>query len=257
MSNRMSKSGGSLVIGGPARANLLPPEVGAAAQVKVVRRNAIAVIILVVILVVVGYAGATVLALSAQAQLDAENAKTQVLLDEQKKYMEVRSVKSLLETATAARIAATSTEIDWKSYLDQIQAILPEGTMVTNVNANVATPTSAFAQPSVPLQGDRIGELTFTATSASLPDVEKWLQSLATLPGYVDAAPGTVSLQGEGTYQVSITMHINKNVLLLRFDDALLEARDKAQAGLDAKNSVTPEPSPESTNQADGGTNGE
>lgn len=256
MSKGTGKSTGNLVIGGPARANLLPPEVGAAARGKVVRRNAVAIIILAVILVVAGYAGATFVAVGAQIQLDAANQRTQVLLDKQKEFTEVRSVKSLLETATAARVAATSTEIDWKTYFEQIQAILPAGTNVTNVNANAATPLSAFSQPSVPLQGDRIGELTFTATSASLPDVERWLQSLATLPGFVDAAPGSVSLQGDSTYQVSITMHINKNVLLLRFDDTLKEARDAAlakakadKAEKDAKNGVkvTPSPSPTPT----------
>lgn len=251
MSKSLGKSPGSLVIGGPARADLLPPEVGAAARGKVVRRNAIAIIILAIILVVVGYAGATFVALGAQLQLDAANQRTQVLLEKQKEFSEVRSVKSMLETGTAARIAATSTEIDWKTYFEKIQAILPAGTIVTNVSANAATPLSAFAQPSVPLQGDRIGELTFTATSASLPDVERWLQSLATLPGFVDAAPGNVSLQGDSTYQVSITMHINKDVLLLRFDDKLKEARDAALAkakaekeAKDAKDGVTATPTP-------------
>lgn len=273
MSKVGGKSGGHLVVGGPARANLLPPEVGVAARGKVVRRNAVAIIILAVILVVAGYAGAMFLALGAQIQLDAANQRTQDLLNEQKEYMEVRSVKSLLETAAAARVAATSTEIDWKDYFQQIETILPAGTLVTNVRADAATPLQAFSQPSVPLQGDRIGELTFTATSASLPDVEAWLQSLATLPGFVDAAPGNVSLQGDGTYQVSITMHINKNVLLLRFDEGLKEARDEAiakakaeKAEKDAKDGVkvtpspsptpTVEPSPDSSDETEGEIDG-
>lgn len=261
MSTNKPRSGGPLVIGGPAKANLLPPEVGAAAHGKVLRRNAVAIIILAVILVIAGYAGASVITLSAQGRLDGANAHTQELLAEQAKFTEVRSVKSLLQTAVAARIAATSTEVDWKDYLDQIQAILPAGTLVTNVSAEVATPLAPYSQPSVPLQGDRIGQLTFTATSASLPDVEKWLQSLATLPGYVDAAPGTVNATGDGSYQVSITLHINKGVLLLRFDDELRDARDEAQAEEDAKNEVTstpsPSPSPETPDEAEGGADNE
>lgn len=246
------ETGGGLVIGGPAKADLLPPEVGAAAQGRVARRNAIGLVILAVLIVVAGYAGATFLALGAQVQLDAANQRTQDLLVEQAKYSEVRGVKSLLQTATAARIAATSTEIDWKSYLDDIQAILPEGTLVTNVVAQAATPLSEFAQPSVPLQGDRIGELTFTATSASLPDVEAWLQSLAKLRGYVDAAPGSVNLQADGTYQVSITMHISKDALLLRFDDVAREAQEKARAERDAAKGIEPSPSPSNTEEPEG-----
>jgi len=259
MSRDTDKSAGRLVIGGPARANLLPPEVDAAAQGKVVRRNAVVIVVVALLVVIAGYAGAMVLSLAARAELAAENQRTQDLLVEQAQFTEVRSVKSLLETAIAARVAATSTEIDWKNYLDEIQAILPAGTVVTNVVAQAATPVSAFAQPSVPLQGDRIGELTFTAISASLPDVETWLQSLMTLTGYVDASPGTVSLQGDGTYQVNITMHINKDALLLRFDEEALAARDKAQAEEDAKNGVEPSPSPSPSTPAEteGGTDDE
>lgn len=247
MSKENGKISGGLVIGGPARANLLPPEVGVAARGKILRRNAVALIVVAVLLVVVGYAGALVMAFSAQQGLDAANRHTQELLAKQATYSEVRSLKSLLETANAARIAGTSTEIDWKDYLDKIQALLPAGTVVTNVVAQSATPLSDFAQPSVPLQGDRIGELTFTATSASLPDVEAWLRSLESLTGFVDAAPGSVDLQGDGTYQVSVTMHINKDAFLLRFDDATKAVRDKIQAEKDAKDGVKPTATPAPT----------
>jgi Tfp pilus assembly protein PilN len=226
---------GGLVIGGPARANLLPPEVGLAAKGRVLRRNAIALIILAVLVVIAGYAGGTFLALGAQAQLDAATARTQALIAEQGKYAEVRQVTTMLETATAAKQVGTSTEIDWKAYLEDIQASLPAGTLVTNVVAETATPLSTFAQPAVPLQGNRIGELTFTATSKSLPDVEKWLQALAELNGYVDASPGSVSLNDDtGTYEVSITMHIDEDALLLRYDDEAREARDQARAEKEA-----------------------
>lgn len=255
MSRETDRGGDRLTIGGPARANLLPPEVGLAAQGRVMRRNAVAVVVLAVLLVAAGYAGVAFLAGGAQGQLDAANQRTQDLLVEQAKYSEVRGVKTLLQTATAARMAATSTEIDWKDYLGNIQAILPTGTLVTNVVANTATPLAGFSQPSVPLQGTRIGELTFTATSASLPDVETWLQSLAKLTGYVDATPGSVNLQADGTYQASITMHINKDALLLRYDDAAREARDKAIADREAANEATssPSPSPNESDSTDGG----
>jgi Tfp pilus assembly protein PilN len=247
MSRDNTKDNGRLIIGGPARANLLPPEVGAAAQGRAMRRNAIALIVLAVLVVVAAYAGATVLAIGAQGQLDAANQRTQDLLAEQAKYAEVKQVTTMLATATAAQQVGMSTEIDWKAYLDDIQKSLPAGTLVTNFVAETATPLQAFNQPSVPLQGDRIGELTFTATSTSLPNVEKWLQALSTLYGFVDASPGSISLNEEtATYQVSITMHIDKNALLLRFDDAAREARDTSRAEKDAANGIvrTPEPSP-------------
>lgn len=215
--SRDADKGGRLIIGGPPSANLLPPEVGIAAKGRAMRRNATGLILLVVVIVIAAYAGASFLAMGAQAQLDAANERTQSLIAEQGKYTEVKQVTNMLATATAARQVGTSTEIDWKAYLTDIQNSLPAGTLVTNVVAETATPFTDFAQPSVPLQGDRIGELSFTAVSGSLPDVEAWLDKLSTLTGYVDASPGSVTLNEDKTYQVSITMHISKDALLLRF----------------------------------------
>lgn len=224
-----------LVVGGPARANLLPPEVGIAARGRVQRRSASFLVVLSVLLVVAGFAGASVLSLVEQANLDAANARTDELVQEQSKYSEVQRVNNLLAAASAAQKVGTSTEIDWKAYLVSIQNSLPSGTLVTNVSAETATPLTDFVQPSVPLQGDRIGELRFTATSTSLPDVETWLEALAKLTGYVDASPGSVTLNDlDQLYEVTITMHINKDALLLRFDEDARIAREEAAAAATA-----------------------
>jgi len=232
--SRKTQSGGRLVIGGPAQANLLPPEVGLAARGRAMRRSASALVVLSIFLVIAGFAGASVLALVEQAKLDEANARTDQLVQEQSKYSEVQRVNSMLAAANAAQQVGTSTEIDWKAYLVNIQRSLPSGTLVTNVSADTATPILDFVQPSAPLQGDRIGELRFTATSTSLPDVETWLEALAKLTGYVDATPGSVTLNADTTlYEVTITMHINADALLLRFDE---EARaDREQATADAE----------------------
>lgn len=230
MSRETGKGSDRLVIGGPARANLLPPEVGEAARGRVVRRNAVAIIVVAILVVVAGYAGAMFLAMSAQQSLDAANERTQNLLQEQSKYIEVRQVTTMLDAAAAAQRVGTSTEIDWKAYLDDIQASLPSGTLVTNVRAETATPVTSFGQPSAPLQGARIGELTFTATSVGLPDVKTWLIALAKLPGFVDASPGSIAYsESDENYQVSITMHINEDALLLRYDEEAKEAQEEAR----------------------------
>ncbi len=265
MSRENPRSSSGLVIGAPPKANLLPPEVGAMAKGKIARRNAIALVILAVLVVIAGYAGAAVLASGAQAQLDAANDRTQSLLKEQLKYSEISQVKNLLAAADAARQVGMSTEVDWKTYLDNIQLSLPAGTLVTNVVAEIATPLADFAQPTAPLQGGRIGELTFTATSPSLPDVEAWLRALSKLDGYVDASPGSITLDNTlGLYQVSIKMHIDTGALWLRFDDTAREAKDQAlkdkkekiEKEEAEKQTSTPSPSPSpspSENNEDGG----
>lgn len=258
MSRDTDRGGDRLVIGGPARANLLPPEVGLAAQGRVMRRNAIAIVVVAVLVVIAAYAGASFLAASAQGQLDAANQRTQELVAEQAKYAEVRQVTSMISTAIAAEQVGTSTEIDWKAYLTDIQNSLPAGTLVTNVVAETATPITAFGQPTVPLQGARIGELTFTATSPSLPDVEKWLIALSKLHGFVDASPGSITLNEDtATYEVSITMHINTDALLFRYDDAARDARDKSRAEHETSSPDAPATGDEGTEGDDSTDGGE
>lgn len=253
--------GGRLIVGGAPKANLLPPEVGIVAKGRIMRRNAVLLVALAVIIVIAGYAGGTVLAIAAQAQLAAANERTNTLITEQAKYSEVRQIATMLDTAAAAERVGMSTEIDWKAYLDEIQKSLPAGTSVTNVVAETATPLTDFAQPSAPLQGDRIGELKFTATSSSLPDVEKWLEALAKLDGFVDASPGSIQLNTETEdYEVTITMHVNTDALLLRFDAEARDARDKAlaekaaaAAEAEPSESAEPTPEPSPSASADGG----
>ena len=250
------QSNGRLVVGGPAQANLLPPEVGIAAQARVMRRTASVLVVLSVILVLAAYAAVSVLTVVEQGRLDAANVRTDALVQEQSKYSEVQRVQSMLLAANAAQQVGTSTEIDWKAYLVSIQKSLPSGTLVTNVSAETATPIADFVQPSVPLQGDRIGELRFTATSTSLPNVETWLEALAKLTGYVDATPGSVSLNSQSElYEVTITMHINADALLLRFDEEALAAREQAAADKEA--ATEDAPSSDDGSSTDAGTSGD
>src|SRR5690606_21459274 len=97
---RMSRQNGShakLTVGGEPRANLLPPEVAQAARARATRRRMTVVTLLVIAVIVAGYAAATLRSMHSQQLLDAENARTLALLEEQAKYVEVRQLTSQLE----------------------------------------------------------------------------------------------------------------------------------------------------------------
>lgn len=182
------------------------------------RRSLVGAVILSGLVVGVATGAAGLLVVASQAALDGAGQRTQALLVQQAEYSEVRGISQTLQLTKDARTLGASTEINWKSYVAAIQAILPAGTVVTNFSAETATPTLAFAQATAPLQGERIGELIFTGSSASLPDVQAWLDALTGLKGFVDAAPGSVTLVDEtGLYTVGITMHINSDAFASRF----------------------------------------
>ena len=209
--------GEALVVGGESRAYLLPPEVLLRRKAKVVRRRLGFVVLLVALLVIGGSALVRAQAQQAQANLAIEQANTQSLLLQQRKYVEVRKVQQQVDTIMAAQQVGTATEINWEQYLTSVQGTLPQNVTIDTINLDSATPFAPYTQATAPLQGARIATLSFTAKSSTLPEVPAWLDALTTLPGYADASPGSVTRNESGAYSVSITMHINEAAFTNRF----------------------------------------
>lgn len=210
-----------LIIGGEPRVNLLPPDVLQRRRAKKTRRTLGLSVVGLLVLVIAGAGGAALLANQAQANLLAEQARTTELLAEQTEYSEVRTLQSQVDLVHAAQRVGVSTEVDWKSYLEAVQGTLPAGVVIQSVTVDSATPVLAYDQPTAPLQGARIATVSFSATSPGLPDVPTWLNGLATLTGFADALPGSVSLdEATGSYTVAITMHVNDAAFAERFVEA-------------------------------------
>src|SRR5690606_24016597 len=102
-----------------------------------------------------------------------------------------------------------STEIDWQDYLGRVQGSLPEGVVLDSFTVDASSVTEQYPQSTIPLQGARIATLQFSALSSTLPEIPDWLNRLQSLPGFVDATPGSVSRTADGRYSASIEMHID------------------------------------------------
>ena len=207
-----------LTIGGEPRVDLLPPEVREERKARIVRRRLGLGIAGALLLVIAASGGATVMSMQAQLALSDAQSQTTQLLKDQGKYVEVRAVQQEVALVQAAQQVGVSTEINWKTYLDAVQAILPASVVIDAVEVDAASPIALYVQPTAPLQGARVATVKFTAKSAVLPDVPTWLTALKTLPGYADALPGSVNLDtATGTYTVDITMHVNDAAFAKRF----------------------------------------
>jgi hypothetical protein len=209
-----------LVLGGESRADLLPREVRVQRKVKVVRRRLGFFVILLIVIMLGATALARSLADQAQANLAIEQANTRSLMMMQHKYVEVRKVQQQIELIQAAEQVGAATEINWEQYLGAVQSTLPANVSLDTINIDSITPFSAYSQATAPLQGARVATLTFTAKSSTLPQVPTWLDALATLPGYADASPGSVTRDETGAYSVSITLHINQSAFTNRLVQA-------------------------------------
>lgn len=209
-----------LVLGAEPRVQLLPPEVEAGRRGKAMRRRLGAGIVGVVVLALLGIVGSSWMAMQSKDGLASAQARTIELLAEQSKYVDVRNVQNELDLVISARQLGASTEIDWKDYLGKIGEILPADVTIDAVGVQSASPLTAYAQATVPLQGARVATLTIDLTSTNLPEVPVWLTGLKELPGYADGTPGTITQTDLGTYQVNLVLHINEGAFSQRFADA-------------------------------------
>jgi Tfp pilus assembly protein PilN len=204
-------------IGGAPRVDLLPQSIRDAHRQQKARRNLRFGLVGLTVVVALAAGAAMQYGAAAQAELETEQTRTMSLLTERGQFAGLIAVQDRLALARAARTVGGSTEVDWNAYLRELQQTLPDGVRLTAVTVDSASPVQVYDQSTGPLQGPRVATLTFTAMSSTLPDVPVWLDSLRTLPAFVDAVPNSVTLDDGGAYLVNITMHIGADAFSGRF----------------------------------------
>jgi Tfp pilus assembly protein PilN len=204
-------------LGGEPRVSLLPAEVNDVAKARAARRRLGVGVVFVLLFVLAGVGGAYYLSMIAESELASARSSQASLLAQEAQFSDLKAAKTGIATIEAGQYVGASTEIDWTSYLESLQATLPAGVVITSVAIDSASPFMDYAQSSSPLEGSRVATLLFTATSPGLPSIPSWLDGLSTLKGFADAVPGSVNVGNDGTYVVNITMHINSDAFAHRF----------------------------------------
>ncbi|KQR16195.1 PilN domain-containing protein [Cellulomonas sp. Leaf334] len=218
---RSRSHSGSALSGTLPQVNLLPPEVRAARGLRVTKRW-----LLISLVVTIGLCfGAFGLALIAGATAASELAEAQTetvrLETEAAKYAEVPRVLDALNQAQTARSLGMSTEVQWRVYFDALTAVLPAGVSLESIVSTGATPMVAPAPPTDPLQAPSVGQLAFTARTATLPDTSAWIDSLNSIPGFSDAWVSSVSVSEDDTgkfYTVQAAVQLTDATYAHRFD---------------------------------------
>lgn len=205
---RAPSSKAAVSLGAPPRVSLMPPELGERNRQLGIQRSLRAVMVLVLVLVLAAVGGVWYLSFNSTLALVAENERTLELQVQKQSYREIQEAMTDVSLGAAAIQVGGSTEIDLLDYLSKLQASLPEGVRLDVFKIENSSIMSIYPQSDIPLEGPRIATLTFTAISPGLPEIPVWLDGLRELPGYVDAVPNSVTLEGEG-YTVNITMHID------------------------------------------------
>ncbi|WP_083393238.1 hypothetical protein [Curtobacterium sp. MMLR14_010] len=213
-------AGKALVIGGVPRVDLLPTEVLIDRRQRTIARRAWLGVVVVGVATVLGVGAATVTNVSAEQHLRLAQSQSTSLLQQQGQYSAVRDTEARTGLVQAGQAVGGSTEIDWSSYLQQVQDSLPTGVTISGIDVDSASPLATYAQASTPLEGARVATLGFEADSPTLPSVPDWLDRVHGLPGFVDANVDAVTLD-ETTrhYTVNMTVHIDDSAFDGRYSE--------------------------------------
>ncbi|MCU1525672.1 MAG: hypothetical protein JWO18_2566 [Microbacteriaceae bacterium] len=205
-----------LEFGAVPRAMLLPPEIEAAQRARSLRRTLVVVLIGAAVAVFAGIGTATLSVLSANTRLTDEQSRTAGLLLEQAKYSKVVTVQSQVSDIEAVQPVAALGEILWQPFTASLQSALPADMSITSLTESLESAATGTAA-AVPLQGAHIATIMITASSPQAP-ISVWLDNLASVKGFVDAVPGSVTLDSaSGRYTSTVTLHVNSDALSARF----------------------------------------
>ncbi len=224
-----------LRLGAVPRADLLPISAREAIRRRPIVRRLIAGVIGVAAVTVLGIAGATVYDITAQVQLQAERDRSETLLAQQLEFAEAKALSDGVAEGETARVGVMATEVDWLDLYSEIRASLPTGIILDSVDGTVLesiveedASEGSGEDGEDPLRQESVGSIVITATSATVPDVQAWLDALASLTGFAGIAPPTTVTGSPDTgYTVSIEVLINEGAYIERFS----EEPDGADAG--------------------------
>jgi Tfp pilus assembly protein PilN len=205
------------------RVNLLPPEVLAERRLRRMK--------LLLAAGVLG-AGAVVGGLYLAAVADVDEARHELqqtqavhadLQEQTEAYADVPGVYASVAAAEALLEQATTEEVRWSYYLNDLSLTVPDGVWMTTVTAGLqgdagadaaadpaaaAATTGAAPAPSAvtPTDGTAVpagrGSVTFAGTAMNHDLVADWLEVLADQPGYEDPYLTSSTERMEGATQV-------------------------------------------------------
>lgn len=208
----MSAAVDTLVLGGAARVNLLPPaEVERRARVRLGRRwiGALMGTAVVVVLII---AAAVAYSVVGSARLASEQARTQQLVAETQSYQSVATAVATRTELTQFRADALGYDIRWGAVFDTISAHLTPGASVTGFSL------TAGAQPQAGTTAQRGLGGSLTVSVANPADAASLARALRGVSGVLAADAGdvtsstTAGTQAAPTYDVTIDVVFDQSV---------------------------------------------
>jgi len=209
-----SRSGAAVATTGLPQVNLLPPEVRAARGLRATQRLLVVALAAVLAVCVGGFGFAQMQKASANKELNSAQETTRDLQAQKAKYADVPVVLGQLSAVNESIQFGLSTEVQWKTYIDAITSVLPEGVSLDSYIVTAPSPLVAPAAPLDPLQVPSVGMINFAARSLTVPDTAALVDALNSIPNFSDAWVSTATLGGDekgGFYTVTASVQIDES----------------------------------------------
>lgn len=196
-----------------ARVDLVPPIVEARRRHAATERKLMAGMLALLVAVVAAGLAMAALAMSAESTLSAERTRAQVLLNEQKKYSEVSSIKAHLGGYDGAELAALYSEASWSRLMTELDAVLPADVSLATESITVkVVADDAASIESTGLDAPGVIEISFTANAARFDSPTPLLDALSRLTGYVSATVEAVA-SNESGYLITGVVQLGADAL--------------------------------------------
>lgn len=216
--------------------NLLPSEILEKRSLRELQgRIGVAFLILLGVLVL-GYGGVQFEKSLADSRYDRALEETTRLKAEEAKYAEVPRILGQIKDSQAALRDGMYREILWKDYLGALVGTVPDDGLIKSLEVQAATPNDKGPTVADGLQGQGIGQLTFSVNLEKMPDTVAWLNELNAIPGFAEARLDSAVLasdtKGKEAYEFTGTVQLLESIYSHRF-----EPETKEEAKNDANDS--------------------
>jgi len=215
----------SSVPGWGIAANLIPPELIAARQIKSLRRLLAAGIVGLLLIGGVGYYLAATENANAAAQLVAAQDETSLLLGQSQGYADVIAIQGTISEVKTRLAQVMGADVGLAALMGELSSNLPATMIITQESITISpvavagSATAAADVTGLDTSGlPRIGTITITGTGQTLDDLPDYLDRLRALTGLVDVLPVSNSLSGTSGTEFNVTAGLTNAALSHRYD---------------------------------------
>lgn len=206
------KSHQSPTLGLLPRADFLPDRIKNLNTARTNRRWIIALSIGVLLLCAAAVIGTQVLLNIGKQALDAEDAKTQTILEEQARYSDVLALIEKSNRLRLAYIVTSEPEVDWKGLIALATDSVPAGGTITSIHLAAPSSVQSTIVTSPLNQIPVVVSMNVTVRTQQLTGVSNFLSNAKSWPGYVDSLVSGLT-RFSGGYEATLSINFGSAVL--------------------------------------------